>query len=68
MTNMTARSKIKSMELRGVITRCGCPDWKKKLFMFLHIFHAQRNKVCPNPRQIEDLGIIASYNAEDLDK
>jgi hypothetical protein len=65
MSDMIVNGKIESADMSAVVTRCGCHPTKKKILSFLHLFHGQHNVQCPNPQSVEDLGIIASYNASD---
>lgn len=59
MTGIAARSGFKSVTLEGVVIRCGCsPEDKAR-----PDFHGHTNTRCPNPRAIEDKGVLARWDA-----
>lgn len=49
-TSVIAPLPIKELELKAVVTRCGCND---------PMSHAVHQLPCPTPRAVEDLGTIA---------
>lgn len=62
MSNVIAVAHPKSVTFEGIITRCGCSEEEK----VSSGYHANYNILCPNPREVKDLGIIAYRNSNPL--
>jgi len=52
-----ASSQPRALELEGRVIRCGCNDGQKAATDW----HALSGQVCPRPRAIEDVGLLAAW-------
>lgn len=55
MSNIITKTQIKSVTFEGVVVKCGCTDAEK----VKRDWHGWYHQVCPKPKEINDLGIIA---------
>ena len=62
MSSYLAATSVKSQELSAKVIRCGC-TLEQRLEKG---WHGYMNEPCNNPKEIEDLGVIAYRNANPL--
>lgn len=63
MPNILTKQDIKEVSLSAKVVRCGCTVEQKQL----QNWHGYSNTVCPNPKNTEDLGVIA-YSSKNIFK
>ena len=61
MTELNTVATVKLVTFHGKLIKCGCSEQEKKHKQW----HGNKNKVCPKPKSIKDLGIL-SYNSNNM--
>lgn len=62
MPNVTTDACVRALEIEQVVVRCGCTEEEKRSANF----HALRGEVCPNPRAIENNGVVVRWHRNPL--
>ena len=57
-STITATQGKKMVQVSAVVVRCGCTDKQKASPKW----HARHDKPCPNPRDLEDRGVVAYWH------
>jgi hypothetical protein len=62
MSTVVAHQSIRRVEISATVSRCGCTEEQKAR----PGWHARRGETCPNPRGIEDKGVIVRWHRNPL--